>query len=80
LAEIENRGSAEFDMFTLSNAETVDNLALLPQHLGDLRASGLSDKSITAAGLYSVTDGHAIANILRWHCRTAIEMSAVWRH
>ncbi|MBP3956715.1 DUF3854 domain-containing protein [Gemmata sp. G18] len=40
--------------------------ALLPQHLGDLRASGLSDAQVRAAGVYSEPDPEAVAALLGW--------------
>jgi hypothetical protein len=41
-------------------------LLLTPQHLADLRASGLSDDTIHAAGLYSVTDADTVKQLLGW--------------
>ncbi|MBP3954434.1 DUF3854 domain-containing protein [Gemmata sp. G18] len=40
--------------------------ALLPQHLDDLRASGLSDAQVRAAGVYSEPDPGAVAALLGW--------------
>ena len=40
---------------------------LLPQHLADLRRSGLSDETIRAAGIYSESDGREVARLLRWN-------------
>ena len=42
------------------------NGVLLPQHLADLRRSGLSDETIAAAGLYSIDDPQEAARILSW--------------
>jgi hypothetical protein len=39
---------------------------LLPQHLADLRASGLSDAQIAACGFYSEPDPAAVATLLGW--------------
>ncbi len=39
---------------------------LLPQHLADLRKSGLSDETIAAAGICSITDAQQIRKILGW--------------
>lgn len=39
---------------------------LLPQHLADLRASGLSDVQVSAASLYSESDPAAVAALLHW--------------
>jgi hypothetical protein len=39
---------------------------LLPQHLADLRKSGLSDEYISLAGFRSATDQAKIARCLRW--------------
>jgi putative DNA primase/helicase len=41
-------------------------LELLPAHVADLAASGLSAETITAAGFYSETDPAAVAKILGW--------------
>src|SRR5262245_16162786 len=37
---------------------------LLPQHLDDLRRSGLTDATVAACGFYSVSDPHAVAALL----------------
>ena len=42
------------------------SLPLLPQHLADLRDSGLSDETIRACGFRSTTDAEEIKGILRW--------------
>jgi hypothetical protein len=39
---------------------------LLPQHLADLRKSGLTDATIAACGFYSLTDPLQIRAALRW--------------
>jgi hypothetical protein len=39
---------------------------LLPQHLADLRRSGLSDDQIAACGFYSVADPSGVARLLGW--------------
>jgi putative DNA primase/helicase len=39
---------------------------LLPRHLQELRASGLTDDTIRAACIYSVTDPAEIARLLNW--------------
>lgn len=39
---------------------------LLPQHLTDLRSSGLSDAQIAACGFYSEDDPAAVAKLLNW--------------
>lgn len=44
----------------------VNDGKLLPQHLADLRKSGLSDVMIEAAGVDSVTDPAEIGRILKW--------------
>jgi hypothetical protein len=41
-------------------------LDLLPQHLADLRRSGLSDQQIAACGFYSISDPREIAEHLGW--------------
>lgn len=41
-------------------------MLLLPQHLADLRRSGLSDETIRADGYYSETDPGDIARMLNW--------------
>ena len=46
------------------NDNKVENL--LPQHLSDLRNSGLSDEQIKACGYFSVSDPESIAKILNW--------------
>ena len=45
-----------------------DNLS--PAHLAELRASGLSDATIRAAGLHTERDPASIARILRWRTYT----------
>src|SRR5687768_11855828 len=40
--------------------------SLLPQHLADLRRSGLSDRTIREAGLYSLTDPARVRRALNW--------------
>lgn len=47
---------------TLKNKE----LPLLPQHLADLRRSGLSDAMIAACGFQSVEHSKVIRRILGW--------------
>jgi len=42
------------------------SLNLLPHHLQELRASGLRDETIRAAGIFSATDRNRIAEILNW--------------
>src|SRR5262245_29738215 len=51
-----------------SSADAVANGKpfLLPQHLDDLRRSGLSDAQIEACGFRSVTDPQRIADLLGW--------------
>ena len=39
---------------------------LLPRHLADLRASGLSDDQIRACGFFSATDPATVAKLLGW--------------
>ena len=39
---------------------------LLPHHLAELRASGLTDETIRAAGIYSVTEPARLAAVLNW--------------
>ena len=41
-------------------------MTLLPHHLADLRRSGLTDATITAAGVYSETSVDKLAAILDW--------------
>jgi hypothetical protein len=41
-------------------------LLLLPQHLADLRRSGLSDDQIAACHFYSVSDPVRITQLLGW--------------
>ena len=45
------------------NQTTAVELPLLPAHLAELRASGLSDEIIRAAGIYSETDRSKLAEI-----------------
>lgn len=46
---------------------------LLPHHLAELRASGLGDEIIAAAGIYSETDPHEVAALLHWkHAKSSI--------
>src|SRR5262245_17218140 len=40
--------------------------ALAPQHVLDLRRSGLTDETVEAAGLYTVTDPAEVARLLNW--------------
>jgi hypothetical protein len=42
---------------------------LLDAHRAQLHASGLNDKAIAAAGIYSVTDAAAAARLLKWDGR-----------
>lgn len=37
-----------------------------PKHLADLRASGLTDETITANGLFTETDAGAVGKLLNW--------------
>jgi putative DNA primase/helicase len=39
---------------------------LLPHHRAELRASGLTDETIDADGIYSITTAEGIANVLDW--------------
>jgi hypothetical protein len=39
---------------------------LLPQHLADLRRSGLSDETIAESGIYSESDRRAVSRLLGW--------------
>ncbi len=39
---------------------------LAPNHLADLRKSGLSDEQIAACGFRSIRDAREVANVLRW--------------
>jgi hypothetical protein len=41
-------------------------LNLLPQHLEDLRRSGLSDETIRACGFFSLADPKRVSELLRW--------------
>jgi hypothetical protein len=43
---------------------------LQPQHLADLRKSGLSDDQIVACGFYTETDPHKISDIIGTHLST----------
>lgn len=45
---------------------SADVSRLLPQHLQDLRASGLADQTIARARLYSVNDANEARALLRW--------------
>jgi hypothetical protein len=40
--------------------------ALLPQHLAELRASGLTDGTLAANAVHSETDPAAVADLLDW--------------
>lgn len=40
--------------------------SLLPQHLADLRRSGLTDETIRQAGIYSEVDQREVFKLLRW--------------
>jgi hypothetical protein len=51
---------------TPTDAQNKGNPPLLPQHLADLRRSGLSDEMIAAAGFSSIEHPKAIARILGW--------------
>jgi hypothetical protein len=42
------------------------NVRLLPQHLADLRRSGLSDAQIARCGFHSLTDAEHVRQVLRW--------------
>src|SRR5262245_36668896 len=44
----------------------MNDARLLPQHLVDLRKSGLSDDYIARARLYSVWDSETVRQTLRW--------------
>jgi hypothetical protein len=39
---------------------------LLPDHLADLRGSGLSDEQIRECGFYSLSDQTMVARLLQW--------------
>ena len=43
---------------------------LLPHHLAELRRSALSDKTIEASGIFSLSDSAAIERIINWKCPT----------
>jgi hypothetical protein len=49
---------------------------LLPQHLADLRKSGLSDETIARGGFFSVSDPTTVARILRWKGPKSIDNAA----
>ncbi len=50
-----------------SNTEPADSLpGLLPHHLAELRNSGLSDATISAAGIYSEDNYERLASLLNW--------------
>src|SRR5689334_2892835 len=46
--------------------------ALLPQHLADLRASGLSDAQIAASGFYSLQLPEAVRACLNWRAHGSV--------
>jgi putative DNA primase/helicase len=58
-------------MFTLSDGKATDKspLPLSSRHLADLRASGINDDTIRAAGLYTV-EGPRVYEILNWTLRS----------
>lgn len=49
-----------------SQSQSQSDSPLLANHLAELRASGLSDETIAAAGIYSVTSADEIASLLGW--------------
>jgi hypothetical protein len=51
------------------NGSSHDSPALLPQHLADLRASGLSDDTIRRCGFHSVITPTQVTRLLRWRGR-----------
>jgi hypothetical protein len=51
--------------------------ALLPQHLAELQASGLTAETIAANGIHSETDPKVIATILNWSAGRAKELGPV---
>ena len=51
---------------------------LLPHHLADLQASGLTDETIQAAGLYSETDFARLTRILGWNVPRKMSPSLVF--
>ena len=51
---------------------------LLPHHLADLQASGLTDETIQAAGLYSEADNARLARILGWSVPRKMSPSLVF--
>lgn len=44
----------------------VEGSALLPKHLAELRASGLTDETIAANGVHSESDPKVVARLLNW--------------
>jgi hypothetical protein len=65
-------------MSTLHPDSDDGKVRLCPEHLADLRASGLTDETIAASGVYTVIGGDAIRSILGTHLsmRTANKMGA----
>lgn len=62
-----SRNSDEFNIDgQLANGRLDPPDALLPQHVDDLRKSGLSDATIQACGFRSITGSRKICNILHW--------------
>jgi hypothetical protein len=51
------------------NGSSHDSPTLLPQHLADLRASGLSDDTIRRCGFHSVITPGQVTRLLRWRGR-----------
>ena len=49
---------------TVTDASPADNPRLLPEHLADLRASGLSDATLAAAGIWTEPDGDRVREML----------------
>ena len=52
--------------FNSTTAEEVSPLCLLPHHLAELKLSGLSDATISAAGIYSEDNYESLASQLNW--------------
>ena len=53
------------------------NLTLLPKHLAELQASGLTDETIATNNVYSESDPAAVAKLLNWGKHRAKELSPV---
>jgi hypothetical protein len=68
----EKRTREKLAMKTATSKNGRPRLELSPAHLADLHASGLSDATIRAAGLYTEADPSKVAQLLHWQGRAGV--------